>query len=60
MMAQTIACPNCLRPISADLYIVRSEGGFSKVSLGFQCNTCKTTYKNARKFWEVVKEVAAR
>jgi hypothetical protein len=47
MSAQRIPCPNCLRAVSADLSISRSEKGFSKVYLGFQCKTCQTTYKPA-------------
>lgn len=38
-------CPNCNRKVSADLLIHTNERGFTKVQLGMQCNTCKTTYK---------------
>ena len=43
-MAERIPCPNCERPISADLLIYHNERGYSMVALGMQCRTCKRTY----------------
>lgn len=51
-MAQ-IACPNCLRPVSADLAIT-TRGGFSKVYLGIKCNTCGAMFKSGSALWRVI------
>lgn len=51
-------CPNCRRRLSADLSIHSNEKGFKKVTLGMQCNTCKTTYKGDD-FLRVARRVGA-
>lgn len=43
-MAERIPCPNCERPIAADLLIQHNERGYVVVTLGMQCKTCKRLY----------------
>lgn len=44
---ERIDCPNCGRPIAADLLIYHNERGYSMTALGAKCRTCLKVFPDA-------------